>query len=125
MAAAPIAWPATVPSGALADSFAERPGQSVLTTAMAAGPAKKRRRTTAAPAELDVTLLLDPIEVDDFQAWFDGPLAGGALSFDFTHPRTRAPVTCRMRGDAVPVFKPVSGQRGTLWHVVLQLEVLP
>ena len=120
-----VAWPITVPAGALADAYVERPGSQVIATQMDTGPAKRRRRTTAAPEPLDVTLTLTPAELADWRAWYDGPLQGGALAFFFVHPRTQSTVTCRMRGEAQPEIRSVPNMRGTLWHVALQLEVVP
>ncbi len=56
--------------------------------------------------------------LDDFYA---STLAGGALQFDWVHPRTSAALAYRFVEP--PAYAPVA--RGRLWTATLKLEVLP
>lgn len=117
-----ILWPASLPLDPLIAGYDETlaPGTNVLRSPMDAGPAKTRRRFTAAVRPLSISLALTRAQVAILDAFVDETLAGGALPFVFTHPRTQAPVTMRV----IPPIgaRPSSGQD---WIAPLKLEILP
>mgnify|MGYP001455401073 CR=1 FL=1 len=114
------AWPETLPQSPLIDGFRETPANSSLRTEMEAGPAKLRRRTTAAAATLSLTFIISAAQLAALDAFYADTLQGGTLAFDFTHPVTGETVSCRFR-------QPPS--RGTLnggyFRAGVELEVLP
>jgi len=114
-------WPATLPQEPLAQGFNERAPDTVIRSAMEAGPPKVRRRFTAGIRLIDCQVRLTPAQVETLDSFFDSTIAGGALSFDWKHPRTGAAVTYRLVEP--PSYTPVA--RGTLWQASLRLEVLP
>jgi hypothetical protein len=63
---------------------------------------------------------LDGGELTAFQTFFEQTLAGGALAFEMTHPRTGLGISVRIVKP--PVARPVTGD---IWQLPLQLEVLP
>lgn len=112
-------WPASLPQDV------ERPYQETLadntvTTPMEIGPAKKRRRSTAGVSTLSATVQLTTAQTETLQTFFEDTLAGGALRFDWTHPRTQ--VAAVFRFAKPPQISHVSGPN---WQARLELEVLP
>lgn len=118
-------WPATLPQRPLADSFEERWGATVLRTQMDTGAAKQRPRYSAAVEPLQVSYRMTPAQVETLRAFVRDTLAGGALPFEMTHPRTGATVTVRIvAGPDGPVtLRP--WQAGVRWIAALKLEILP
>ena len=116
-----ITWPASLPQESLVEGFSEQAPNTLIRSQMEAGPAKVRRRFTSGPRNFDCQLYLSPAQVDALDAFYVSTLAGGALSFDWKHPRTQAAVTFRFVEP--PNYKPV--KRGAAWQAFLKLEVLP
>ncbi|XAT57846.1 hypothetical protein GN241_11025 [Rhodobacteraceae bacterium IMCC1335] len=97
---------------------------AVLRTDMDAGPAKQRKRFTAAPRP--VALIFEPLSVATlygFENFFENDIASGALAFEMEHPIT----------DVVGKFRFVGGDEP--WQIVpigknayrltVSLELLP
>jgi len=114
-------WPASLPQEPLVEGFNERAPDTVIRTQMEAGPPRARRRFTAGIRHIECQVRLTPARVETLDAFFRATLAGGALPFDWTHPRTGAAATFRFVEP--PSYAPVA--RGTLWQGTLRLEILP
>ncbi|MFH1158064.1 MAG: hypothetical protein V1721_04170 [Pseudomonadota bacterium] len=113
-------WPASLPASPLLDSFRETVPDSVIRTSMEQGPAKLRRRTTAAVRVLSVAYLMSKDQVTALETFYLTTLQGGSFPFDFTHPRTGATVSCRF------VKPPEYGSgNGSFFRVTVELEILP
>lgn len=116
----PAAWPATLPQDVLIEGYAEAFPETRLRTPMDAGPAKMRRRFTAAVRPLKVSVPLTRDQVAALDTFFTTTLEGGALAFTWTHPRTLAAVTLRFVSAPQPV-----PDSGAWWRCALDLEVMP
>lgn len=116
-----VTWPASLPQEPLVEGFIEQAPNTLIRSQMEAGPAKVRRRFTSGPRNFDCQLYLSPAQVETLDGFYVSTLAGGALSFDWKHPRTQAAVTFRFIEP--PSYKPV--KRGAAWQASLRLEVLP
>ncbi|MCW5699969.1 MAG: hypothetical protein KIT00_09020 [Rhodospirillales bacterium] len=114
-------WPYSLPQRPLAQGFNEQAPNSVIRTQMEAGPPKVRRRFTAGKRTIDMQLRLNADQVETLDAFHDSSLQGGALSFDWVHPRTGAAATYRFVES--PSYAPIA--RGRLWTATLKLEILP
>lgn len=113
-------WPSALPAYPLTEHYAETMGETSLRTEMEAGPAKVRRRTTAAVRRFALGYLLNKTEVSALETFYHDTLEGGTLRFDFTHPRTGSTVACRFASP--PHYKTANGE---YYHVRIELEVLP
>lgn len=113
-------WPVSLPQDVLIDGYDERPPDTTLRSTMDEGPAKVRRRFTAGVRVFSVTVALTRAQVETLDAFYRTDLQGGALRFDWTHPRTLAAV--QFRFIAGPRYVP---QSQTEWLTQLQLEILP
>lgn len=116
-----VAWPADLPQTVLAAGYEESPPDLVLRTAMDAGPAKVRRRFTAGPRLIPVSAIMTAAQVATLDAFFLESLAGGALAFDWIHPRTQAAASMRIMGP--PRYANLAGD--AVWEVSMTLEILP
>lgn len=116
-------WPSTLPQSPQISGYSEQPQSQVLRSQMDAGPAKSRRRFTAAATDVPVQYLLSQAQVATFQDWFENDLAGGALPFDWPPGRTRAAVSAQIVGDPPYTLEPMGS--GQWWRLAMQLEVQP
>jgi hypothetical protein len=114
------AWPNTLPAAALLENFHESAPETIIRTDMDTGPAKIRQRSTAGMRSLSLHYLLSASQVATLESFYLTTLAGGSLSFTFTHPRTVATVSCRF------VRPPEYGDNnGSYFKVALELEIMP
>lgn len=118
-----IVWPTTLPEFVLSDGYSEEAPKTSIATKMDYGPKKRRRRSTAAerPFKLRIALTADQVEIlDDF---FVNDLAGGALLFDWVHPRTGAAVEFGFTDCKPPKYSNPGG--GEKWYADIEIEVMP
>lgn len=113
-------WPMTLPQEPLAEGYRETPGDQTVRTQMETGRAKVRRRSSAAPVQIDMVFMMTKGQVGILESFFDQTLKGGALDFSFKHPRKGQEVQCRFLRPPVLV-----AQNGLYFRVGVELEVLP
>lgn len=112
-------WPNTLPQLPEADGYSEKMNTGVIRTDMDTGPAKVRRRFTAVTADLTVKFAITQAQSGIFDAWFVGTLYGGAITFEWTNPRTNTSETFRIKGE------PSYSNQDTQLFLTLQLEKMP
>jgi hypothetical protein len=81
-----ILWPGILPQQLLISGYGEQFADQVLRTQMDAGPAKARRRFTAAPRPISGEIVVTPAQLVFFRAWYYNVLMGGALRFGWVDP---------------------------------------
>lgn len=113
-------WPPTLPAAPLAEGFRETMPALTVRTEMEAGPAKVRRRTTAGVGRISIAYLLSAAQVATLESFVKHDLAGGALAFNFTHPRHGATVRCRFA--RLPEHAAVNPE---FFKSSFELEILP
>jgi hypothetical protein len=113
------AWCAVLPLEALAQPYEETDQDPTIRTAMDAGPAKVRRRYTAAVELLELSYYVADADLPVVLTWYRGELQYGAVAFVLPHPRTREAVLARLIGP--PRRLRADGR----WLVSLSVEVLP
>jgi hypothetical protein len=114
------AWPATLPQQFEQEGYEETFPQVTIRTEMDVGPAKVRKRYTAAIKPFVGFMFMTPEQVDTLETFFETTTAYGSLAFDWEHPRTGDPVSCRFVGE--PQLEAVEGGD---FKVTIQIEVLP
>jgi len=129
------AWPSSLPQNQFIGVADERQ-KGALRTAMDAGPAKQRRRFSAAVRTITCPVEMSSAQKAVFDTFFITTLAEGALPFTWTDPNTDA--TQNFRFIAPPKFTldvggapavvappgdPMAQRR--LWKASLPLEILP
>ena len=113
-------WP-SIPFFDEREGFTQsEPRGAVLRTQMDAGPAKQRRRFTAAPKVIQGRIgEVTQAELETFEAFYKDTLKMGALSFTTTYPPTGETESFRfMSGYSVSPL-------GEGYTVTAQLEILP
>lgn len=112
-------WPTTLPQDALRQGYSESPPAGLIRSQPDIGPAKVRRRTTAAVRPVSVTASMTAAQVAIFETFFVTTLKHGSLSFDWINPRTKAATTFRFT--EAPQYE----ADGANFFVSMKLEVLP
>lgn len=113
------AWPGTLPQNANIKGYLEPLGNTLIRSDTEFGPAKQRRRYTAAVHKFELTQVLSSDEVDDLITFYETTLQGGVDSFTWVHPRTKAAATIRFTQP--PTIVP----RDTLYDASYSVEILP
>lgn len=113
-------WPVGLPQAFLRQSMAEESAKNVVASEPSVGPAKLRRRTTAAVKSMAGAFAMTAAQLSDFEDFYDTDLGGGVKAFTFPNPRGGADLLCRITG----TYKTSPlGRSG--WRVDLTLEILP
>lgn len=117
--AASITWPSTLPLP-LQSGSSETPPKNAIRTEMDAGPAKVRRRYTAAARAFSLRYHMTAAQIGTFDTFYVTTSQGQSLAFTWNHPRTND--ACEGR------FIPGSAQYSSIDHegdVSVQIEILP
>lgn len=115
-----VDWPVTLPQSPLVAGYQEQPENTMLRTDMETGAAKQRRRFTAAPRNIAMSIMLTDAQMDIFEDFFFNDIKGGSISFEWVHPRTGDPATFRFT--QMPTYQEITP---FLYQVNLPLERLP
>lgn len=113
-------WPATLPQQVLRDGLGETLPDTALRTSMDVGPAKLRRRSSAAVRPISAAVNLSTSQAADLETFYVSTLEGGTLPFDMADPRTGT--TYSFRFTSPPGLSPLGA---TIWRASLALERLP
>lgn len=113
-------WPTTLPTRPDRSSYQEIVPNTVIRTAMDAGPPKMRQRYTAGIRGFDLSFMMTKAQVATLDAFYITTLVGGSLSFTWVHPRTEAAATFRFVEP--PQYQAMSG---SLYRVTAKMEILP
>lgn len=117
------AWPETLPQRFLVQGYNEQIAGSsnLLRSQNEVGPAKVRRRSTAAARNINGSMFLTIPQLVAFRTFYNDSIQGGSMPFTFPDPHGGDDLLVRF-GDSVPTIDPA----GPLdWTVKMQIEVLP
>lgn len=114
-------WPATLPQTLLVEGYEEKLPDVNLRSAMEVGPAKVRRRVTAAVRPVTGQLIMTLAQIDIFKGFYNDDLLGGSLRFEWVDPYYEIAMV-EMRFTEVPAFSPTDPG---LYKVSMKLEILP
>ena len=114
-----IIWPAGLPQLPLI-GWSEDLGKTTARFQTDAGPAQVRQRFTAGVRQLTMPLALTETQMDTLDTFYTTTTSGGALAFDWQHPRTGATESFRF-------LAPPNATEVThgLYRLSLSLELLP
>lgn len=113
-------WPGTLPDDFLQQGYSETMPNNLIRTQMDAGPAKVRRRSTAAPTLIAGRQTMTETQTEALDTFFKTTTSYGADAFDWTDPRTGDSVSMRFINP--PKLMPSGGVN---WYVDFELEILP
>jgi len=121
-----VPWPTanSFPPKAYAISHVEHPERARIRTKMDTGPAKIRKRFTAAPEEFDVEVRVNKAQLgtwhEDF--WLNTSLADyGCEEITWLHPRLNTEAVFRFVTE--PEYNTISGDK--LWSITFRMEIMP
>ncbi len=119
-------WPLGLPQRPLRSNFKESMPSNLLTSSMGTGPAKIRRRGNAKPVPFSVTYALTDTQLAILDEFTDATIAGGAICFDFPHPRTGQYMRVRLSPQSEDALYDKQYFGKTLrWQIQLKLEAFP
>lgn len=113
-------WPDSLPYRPLVADYAEKRQDGAIRSDMDSGPAKVRRRFTVVVETFAIGLSLSSDQYDTLLDFFSLTLEEGTLAFDWIHPRTEEPKSCRFVGP--PTLK---AQTPARFKISFQMEILP
>jgi hypothetical protein len=114
-------WPSDLPQKLEQTTYSETLPSVTVRTEMDSGAPKVRRRFTAGIENIQGTMLLTRDEAETLDTWFNETLQGGAVSFQWKHPR-RETEDVEMRF----LEPPSLAARGAInFTASMSLEVLP
>jgi len=109
----------------LLSSFQEAHGVNVARTEMARGVPKQRRTQSDVLVTVTFTVMfISPAGVSDFEDWFYGDAAGGAVWFEWFDPRARVTRQARVVAGSLGELKPLTTWKKGLALRSLKLEYL-
>lgn len=114
-------WPASLPQKPNDSGYGEEFPDNSIETPMDHGPVKTRRRSTAEKTTFDMEMDLDGTEMDTFETFWRDTLSYGAVSFDWSHPRTEVAGTFKF----VNPKPSVRNLGGDEWRVRFRVVLLP
>lgn len=114
------AWPGTLPQQFEQEGYQETFPKVTIRTEMDVGPAKLRKRYTAAIKPFVGQMFMTPEQVETLETFFEVTTAYGSLAFDWENPRTGVAASCRFVGE--PQLEAVEGGD---FKVTIQIEILP
>ncbi|BAQ18301.1 hypothetical protein [Methyloceanibacter caenitepidi] len=112
-------WPLSLPTLPLRDGYEEELAETRLRTSMDAGPAKMRGRFSAGMDTISLAFHMTKAQVAILESFYKNTLGGGALPFDYVHPRTLEQRSFRFV--SAPKWSEIAPD---LWGAVLQVEFL-
>lgn len=113
-------WPASLPQQVEMTDFQETVPNMLIRSSTDTGPPKVRRRFSAGVRPINGRQLLTKAQVATLDTFYVTTLTGGALAFDWVHPRTQAAASLRFVGP--PVYTCLGPDA---YYAAYQLEILP
>lgn len=117
-----VDWPSDLPQVPPKDGYSEDPGDPVLRTETDVGPGISRRRFTASVISLKMNFVLSTAETVILDTFWRDTLSYGALTFNWTHPRTGEDGTFKFKKGGQPKPTPLGGD---YWSVDIEVEMRP
>jgi hypothetical protein len=119
-----VNWLNSLPQPVYDDIKVGAPVGAAIRTKMEHGPAKQRRRFTAAPQPVSLTFApITEAVLGEFEAFYRDDLSFGVLAFEMEHPVTGLARQFRFNQDGEPwQFFPIGDDA---YQLGVELELLP
>jgi len=115
-------WPSDLPNFATPSGYQESFGNNIIRSGMDLGPAKLRRRATAAVRVISFTQTLTSEQIQILESFYLTTLQHGSLPFTWTHPRTGIAIA-NVQFAEPPSITPSGG--GNYFEVSYKLTQIP
>lgn len=117
-------WPGTLPASFQADGYEEGGKENMLRSNMDAGPAKMRRRFTAAVRPVQGIIVVDETQLATFKTFYGTTLKDGSLPFDWHEHLPAGDATVATFRFVAPYrARAIEGQQA--YEISMQLEITP
>jgi hypothetical protein len=116
----PLIWPPSLPSSPLVSGFQETAPTLVIRSSMDVGPPKVRRRATSGIGQIQCRYTLSRVLMNTLDDFYFGPAGGGAVAFEWRHPRRAVTVLVRFREP--PSY---TAEDPEIYTATVALDVLP
>lgn len=103
--------------------FVESVGINVVRSAMDAGPAKQRRRSSR-PSTMDLSFILTTAQTQTLETFVTSTLEG-VRRFNFLHPRLNTQVEARIVPQSEGEFFRLQYLAPGYWQTSMKFEILP
>lgn len=112
-------WPATLPQKFLVRNYAEGGKDNLVRSENEIGPAKVRRRASAAVRPVSGAIIVDDTQLATLRSFIADTIGDGALAFTFPAQSEAGTWLVRFREpiEIVPI--------GVQWEIAIELEILP
>jgi hypothetical protein len=117
-------WPATLPQEQFIGLTDQRQ-VAVVRTQMDEGPAKVRRKFSAAVRDVMVPIVLNGTQRGAFDPFFISDLEEGALAFDWDDPVTDSTLSFRFIEPPQWTLEVGGAPAARIWKATMKLEILP
>jgi hypothetical protein len=115
------AWSTSLPQKLLIEGYGESVADVSIKSQMDVGPAKVRRRTSAAIRPVAGKMLMNSTQLSAFKTFYNTDLLGGSLRFSWVDP-IFSTSTCEMRFTDPPSWSAIDFNT---FEVNMNLEILP
>lgn len=115
-------WPGTLPQTPLEQAYEETMRPSQVRSSINGLPIVQRQRSPGYAKPINLMLQMTSAQVDTFQSFYRTDLGNGAISFNWTHPRTNVIVRVRFIGGQVPKTTAIGHDT---YHVTCPAELMP
>lgn len=112
-------WPASLPQVFLRDGYDAQGADNLIASSVSIGPAKVRRRTTAAVKPLSGSMTVSEAQYQTLVDFVENDIADRSKAFTFPDPHGGSPLLVRM---TQPIKE---ASVGADWRIQIILEVLP
>lgn len=112
-------WPASLPQYVLSANYSEETSDNTIRSETDVGPAKVRRRGTAAPVQISCQVRLTVAQRATLVDFYNTDTKSGTLTWDWVHPVTQAAVVFRF---TKPIIM-TAASRGTYHIASMALEI--
>lgn len=112
-------WPNSLPQSPLVDGYSEIIKRPKVSFSPDVGPPIQRRKGTVKLSSISINMVMTSAQVEQFEAFHDDTLSGGALPFLFSHPRTENQITAWIPGDEPFQVNSISPSHWTVSFVLL------
>lgn len=116
------AWEATLPTELLTQGYEETTPEVSIKSNMDTGPAKVRRRVTAAVRPVKGSIIVTATQLGTFKTFYNTTLLGGTLRFSWKDPADGT-TAVEMRFTETPKWTVTDDPE--LYQINMSLEILP
>jgi hypothetical protein len=117
-------WPGSLPQNQFLN-LTEQRQEARIRTQMDAGPAKMRRRFTAAVRTFTIPIVLNGTQRQAFDSFWINDTQEGTLSFAWSDPVTDVAVNFRFVAQPQWTLEVGGAPANRIWKTQLNLEILP